>query len=553
MVKKSLILLIVSLIALPAWAYRTVKLSVERMPDLHTPRGGCNIFYVEGEVVVVGGHTNGFIPTSTAEYFRDGAWHLMKTVYEHDDGFFVQLKSGDVLIAGGHEKALGIGQTFPAEIYHPSTHSFEGFGCLDMKRSLAHASLLGNGSVVIAGNWYAGDSIELFDGKKQFSFVKKVSQSRSCPHIFPTGPDDAMIFSSSDIHGNRFDSIVIDRLKGDPFCVPLFSEWLPFHATTLSDDSNRIIGDEENGVYAYLLLVSNDAGQLAVAKAVGTDFSLLPLSDSIPTRSKWGKISYMSNLIVDRNTGKAYIVGFDDSNRLYVVSIAYKLTEKGQCAPITLYYTDPLECIGYTDPVLTDNGDLVLVGGVRDDNFKPLASSYLLPLGKPRVVENRAWNPWLWWVLVIVACVAMMTFYLIRRRRKTNFPFYQEKTGEWAESLETPEADFALFERICILMDEQKLYRKSRLKVSDVADELGVSTNNITKCIKARHISSFANFVNGYRVEYAKELLTIQPDRKISAIVEEAGFSNETSFFRTFKYFTGITPKEWSLKMKNEE
>ena len=217
MVKKSLILLIVSLIALPAWAYRTVKLSVERMPDLHTPRGGCNIFYVEGEVVVVGGHTNGFIPTSTAEYFRDGAWHLMKTVYEHDDGFFVQLKSGDVLIAGGHEKALGIGQTFPAEIYHPSTHSFEGFGCLDMKRSLAHASLLGNGSVVIAGNWYAGDSIELFDGKKQFSFVKKVSQSRSCPHIFPTGPDDAMIFSSSDIHGNRFDSIVIDRLKGDPF------------------------------------------------------------------------------------------------------------------------------------------------------------------------------------------------------------------------------------------------------------------------------------------------------------------------------------------------
>ena len=88
----------------------------------------------------------------------------------------------------------------------------------------------------------------------------------------------------------------------------------------------------------------------------------------------------MSNLIADRNTGKAYIVGFDDSNRLYVVSIAYKLTVKGQCAPITLYYTDPLECIGYTDPVLTDNGDLVLVGGVRDDNFKPHPKPTLLCL-----------------------------------------------------------------------------------------------------------------------------------------------------------------------------
>ena len=84
-----------------------VKLQVQRLPDLNVPRGGHQAFFVNDEMVVVGGHTSGFVPTATAEYYRDGQWHLMETVYKHDQGFALPLKNGKVLIAGGHELDLG--------------------------------------------------------------------------------------------------------------------------------------------------------------------------------------------------------------------------------------------------------------------------------------------------------------------------------------------------------------------------------------------------------------------------------------------------------------
>lgn len=51
----------------------------------------------------------------TAEYLKDDQWNTVETVYFHDHGFTVPLQSGLVLVAGGHEKDLGIGQIFSVE------------------------------------------------------------------------------------------------------------------------------------------------------------------------------------------------------------------------------------------------------------------------------------------------------------------------------------------------------------------------------------------------------------------------------------------------------
>ena len=134
---------------------RLEKISTERLPDLNIPRSGHNVCYVNGELTIFGGHTSGFIPTPTAEYYKDGKWHLLQTVYNHDGGFSVILKSGKVLIGGGFEKHLGIGQTFVVEKYDPIYHTFDGFGCLVQKRVSARAIEMAGGQVIISGNWYA--------------------------------------------------------------------------------------------------------------------------------------------------------------------------------------------------------------------------------------------------------------------------------------------------------------------------------------------------------------------------------------------------------------
>ena len=71
--KKCCLLLCVLTVVLSVWAERKgnscpmVRIVPERLPDLTVPRSGHNIFYVNGELTVVGGHTTHFVPSPTAE------------------------------------------------------------------------------------------------------------------------------------------------------------------------------------------------------------------------------------------------------------------------------------------------------------------------------------------------------------------------------------------------------------------------------------------------------------------------------------------------------
>ncbi|MBP5387139.1 MAG: hypothetical protein J6Y97_07110 [Prevotella sp.] len=62
---------------------------------------------------------------------------------------------------------------------------------------MASASEIDSGRVVVAGNWYADDAIEVFDGDRTFSFVKKPSVDRTCPYILRTAMPTAISQSTA--------------------------------------------------------------------------------------------------------------------------------------------------------------------------------------------------------------------------------------------------------------------------------------------------------------------------------------------------------------------
>jgi AraC-like DNA-binding protein len=102
--------------------------------------------------------------------------------------------------------------------------------------------------------------------------------------------------------------------------------------------------------------------------------------------------------------------------------------------------------------------------------------------------------------------------------------------------------------RISHLMEERKLFLDSELKLGDVATALGTNRNAISSSINVCAGCSFTQFVNNYRINYAKELIRRRPDIKISEVWFASGFATESSFFRTFKAVTGMTPSEWKQK-----
>jgi AraC-like DNA-binding protein len=238
--------------------------------------------------------------------------------------------------------------------------------------------------------------------------------------------------------------------------------------------------------------------------------------------------------------------GCDLLGRSYVICVEYDKTP----APLTLYYTDPLPDAGTPMIVLTDDGDLMIVGGynynkghggkLENDNFSPLASVYLLHLGnQSAVVSDNRLADW-WWVLLIVAVLAVVAIIFLTRKRQYK-----------PESVVSDSAsNDKLMHNICALMESQKLYLNSDLKLNDVADALNTNRNVISSCINNQRGCSFSQFVGGYRIDHAKDLMRSQPDIKVSEVWMASGFSTETSFFRTFKAVTGMTPNEF--KQKND-
>lgn len=519
-----LFLLLVSVITLSGQA-----LEAERLPDMNVPRAGHNMFYVNGELTVVGGHTSGFVMTPTAEYFSDGTWHTISTVYHHDNGMAVVMGDGKkVLLAGGHDKNLGIGQSFEVEMYNNMMHTFEGFGSLERNRAFAQGVELADGQVLIAGNHKDNDVFEVFDGKKSFSFVKDVSIWRSSPYMLPIANGEVICFGS--VWRGRFEPCdTVDRLIGEPFTEPLLQEWMPFLYTQNNHAAESFIGDKDAGDYSYLIAAYNHDGEIAFIHIQDTVFSLLETTISVPTMSEYGKIKYDRPAIADRSAKRAYLLGNDSTNRVYVAAVEYDK----QPAPITFYNIGQLEDFGDATPVLTPDGNLIIVGGITDDNFAPFASVWLIHIGTEKALvaaETSRDLTWLWVLGGLLLAIAIVAAIRYDRRHRTK------------SEIATDE----LMIRIVQLMETQQVYLNQDLKVSDVAEVLGVHRNAISACINAQKGCSFNQFINDYRVEHAKKLLRETDEIKISHICHEAGFATESTFFRAFKASTGMTPKEWT-------
>lgn len=300
------------------------------------------------------------------------------------------------------------------------------------------------------------------------------------------------------------------------------------------------------------MVLENDEGQMALAKVSKSGFELLPTACPIPTRSRWGDINYYSPLVVDAKAHRSYLAGTDAHRRLYVLCFGYGHYEDlgshspTRSIPLTLYYTDPLppDC-GFAQPVLTAEGNLLFAGGTLGNNFQPMASVFLLRFGQSAPLPGQGYA-WLWGAIVLLVGLAAGAWWHVRRRRRRQDAEPEPPADVPAEA--PAKKHDALMERICQVMEQEKLYLRSDLKVYDVAALLRTNSRYVSDCIKHHEGVSFTYFVNRYRVEHAMRSMDDNPNSKITTIYIDSGFANESSFFRAFKLVTGQTPREWQAE-----
>ena len=361
-----------------------VKMSYERLADMITPRADFVFIPTgDGEILAAGGHTTGFSISSQAEYYKDGEWHELPDMKApHDMPFSAVLPDGRVLIGGGCSYGSGSGQSNRVDAYDPATHTFDSFASLSTARTLCHA-LSFNGKVLVSGNWYGGDGIELWSEEgNAFSNLKGVYDSRYNPYIFQTSADNAMVFGAYSNYGSAISEIHIDRLDGDTFTSDLFETWKP-----LSVGSNWRSADCAIGDYRHLILVNKKEAATnrgcAVALVDGESISLLPSNCEIPESCDFGAVYFAGPVVVDRSKKVGYAFGGNNSQDnvvCYILKIDYADALAGGRAKLTMYYTDPIDgfrgIASQGGITLLPDGRLMVAGGIYDSNYRPFNCAY---------------------------------------------------------------------------------------------------------------------------------------------------------------------------------
>lgn len=160
--------------------------------------------------------------------------------------------------------------------------------------------------------------------------------------------------------------------------------------------------------------------------------------------------------------------------------------------------------------------------------------------------------------LTVFLLLAFIVFVLFRALRHPGmFAVWEEKEiEEAAQNVKYASSGLAEAEKDRVVaalqqyMQNEKPYLEPELTLDKLAAQLAVKPKVLSQVINERLQQNFFEFVNFYRVEEAKKLLTNPKDKKITVleVMYEVGFNSKSSFNTLFKKSTGLTPSDFKKK-----
>lgn len=103
------------------------------------------------------------------------------------------------------------------------------------------------------------------------------------------------------------------------------------------------------------------------------------------------------------------------------------------------------------------------------------------------------------------------------------------------------------FELIVAIISQKELYKKVDLTILDISNELSIHSKRISRAINLMANQNFSTYINSFRVEKAKKMLTDSnyDYLSIEGIGKESGFNAKSAFYKAFKEVLNITPGQY--------
>lgn len=146
--------------------------------------------------------------------------------------------------------------------------------------------------------------------------------------------------------------------------------------------------------------------------------------------------------------------------------------------------------------------------------------------------ENKI--PYVLGPIVYSLCIYFLTFKAYRLR-VTELDFKSTAV--------TSERSY-IYEQLIRLMTQEEVYLASDVSLQKLGKLMGTSSHTISATINEYSKMNFNNFINQYRIQKAKRMLTDENSAQytISSIAYDTGFNSLSSFNAAFKKFEKTTP-----------
>ncbi len=121
---------------------------------------------------------------------------------------------------------------------------------------------------------------------------------------------------------------------------------------------------------------------------------------------------------------------------------------------------------------------------------------------------------------------------------------------------EDPLQQEALYVRLLEVIENQKLYLDTEMNLKTLINLLGTNKTYLYQAISQNSSENFRGLINRCRINEAKRIIEESVARSSvfdgTSLYSAAGFNSSVSFFRAFKHYTGLTPREYATQTRKE-
>ncbi len=109
----------------------------------------------------------------------------------------------------------------------------------------------------------------------------------------------------------------------------------------------------------------------------------------------------------------------------------------------------------------------------------------------------------------------------------------------------TSSADQMLLEKYRERIRSEQWFLEPNVKILYVARKLGVPANQLSELINNAAGVNFNEFINQFRIEYARTMLLAEPNKSVLDIAYASGFNSKSAFYKQFTAATATTPAQF--------